>query len=236
MWTAADGKAVGQLTPNPPTLAERVDAAQKDLAAKQARDLEQQRRRPLSLVASQKTVADLAAARGGNGWRAHERQDHGRCSGGCQGRGGRELTARRRTAQGDVPGQGGAAAGRRPLAGRPRRPPRRVAPHNPSAQPGRRSQPAGRARGGCGRWSRPASGPSVRSGRIRDAVRTWIPPATFSWAARRTSRSGQAAETQHKVTLTKGFWMGVHQVTQAQWQAVMGSTPAASRATVTCRW
>ena len=26
--------------------------------------------------------------------------------------------------------------------------------------------------------------------------------------------------------LTKGFWMGVHQVMQAQWQAVMGSNPS----------
>ncbi len=36
MWTGAGGKAVGSMTPNPPTLAERLDAAQKDVAAKQA--------------------------------------------------------------------------------------------------------------------------------------------------------------------------------------------------------
>ena len=33
-------------------------------------------------------------------------------------------------------------------------------------------------------------------------------------------------ETQHKVTLTKGFYMGVHPVTQEQWQAVMGNNPS----------
>ena len=33
-------------------------------------------------------------------------------------------------------------------------------------------------------------------------------------------------ETQHKVTLTKGFYMGVHAVTQEQWQAVMGNNPS----------
>lgn len=30
----------------------------------------------------------------------------------------------------------------------------------------------------------------------------------------------------HKVKLTKGFWMGVHQVTQSQYQAVMGNNPS----------
>ena len=33
-------------------------------------------------------------------------------------------------------------------------------------------------------------------------------------------------ETQHKVTLTKGFYMGVYTVTQEQWQAVMGNNPS----------
>lgn len=33
-------------------------------------------------------------------------------------------------------------------------------------------------------------------------------------------------ETQHKVTLTKGFYMAVQLVTQEQWQAVMGNNPS----------
>jgi uncharacterized protein (TIGR02996 family) len=33
-------------------------------------------------------------------------------------------------------------------------------------------------------------------------------------------------ETRHQVTLTKGFWLGVHEITQAQWQAVMGCNPS----------
>ena len=36
----------------------------------------------------------------------------------------------------------------------------------------------------------------------------------------------QANETQHKVTLTKGFYMSVYTVTQEQWQAVMGNNPS----------
>jgi formylglycine-generating enzyme required for sulfatase activity len=31
------------------------------------------------------------------------------------------------------------------------------------------------------------------------------------------------------VTLTKGYWLGIHQVTQAQWQAVMGNNPSRFR-------
>jgi formylglycine-generating enzyme required for sulfatase activity len=30
----------------------------------------------------------------------------------------------------------------------------------------------------------------------------------------------------HKVTLTKGFFIGIHQVTQAQWKAIMGTEPS----------
>src|SRR5262249_47079270 len=33
-------------------------------------------------------------------------------------------------------------------------------------------------------------------------------------------------ETLHRVTLTQGFHLGVHQVTQAQWQAIMGNNPS----------
>ena len=41
------------------------------------------------------------------------------------------------------------------------------------------------------------------------------------------NEEGRASrETQHKVTLTKGFYMGVHLVTQKQCQAVMGNNPS----------
>ena len=33
-------------------------------------------------------------------------------------------------------------------------------------------------------------------------------------------------ETQHEVTLSQGFWMGKHEVTQAEWEALMGSNPS----------
>jgi hypothetical protein len=62
VWTAADGKPVGQLTPNPPTLVERLDGAQKELAAKQAMRDQTAAVAVASMAASQKAAADLAAA------------------------------------------------------------------------------------------------------------------------------------------------------------------------------
>lgn len=50
-----------------------------------------------------------------------------------------------------------------------------------------------------------------------------IGPGTF----RMGSDSGDASEKPaHKITLTKGFYMQVTEVTQAQWQAVMGNSPS----------
>jgi len=36
-------------------------------------------------------------------------------------------------------------------------------------------------------------------------------------------------ETQHRVTLTKGFWLGKYEVTQKQWESVMGRNPSDSK-------
>jgi hypothetical protein len=60
VWTAADGKPVGQLTPNPPTLAERLDGAQKDLSAKQAARDQTAAVAAASVAASQKAATALA--------------------------------------------------------------------------------------------------------------------------------------------------------------------------------
>lgn len=51
----------------------------------------------------------------------------------------------------------------------------------------------------------------------------WCPAGTFMMGSP-TSEDGRCDdETQHRVTLTKGFWMMETQVTQKQWKAVMGS-------------
>jgi formylglycine-generating enzyme required for sulfatase activity len=54
----------------------------------------------------------------------------------------------------------------------------------------------------------------------------WIPPGTFLMGSPKEERERQANETQHKVTLTKGIYMGVYAVTQEEWQAIMGKNPS----------
>jgi formylglycine-generating enzyme required for sulfatase activity len=54
----------------------------------------------------------------------------------------------------------------------------------------------------------------------------WIPPGTFLMGSPKSEAERIANETQHKVTLSKGFYMGVHQVTQEQWQTVLGDNPS----------
>ena len=40
------------------------------------------------------------------------------------------------------------------------------------------------------------------------------------------SEDGRNGKPQHRVTLTKGFWLGKYEVTQEQWQSVMGDHPS----------
>lgn len=54
----------------------------------------------------------------------------------------------------------------------------------------------------------------------------WIPPGSFMMGSPMEESERQANETQHKVTLTKGFYMGVYTVTQEEWQQVMNKNPS----------
>jgi RNA polymerase sigma factor (sigma-70 family) len=54
----------------------------------------------------------------------------------------------------------------------------------------------------------------------------WIPPGSFSMGSPKEEKERGNDEMQHQVTLTKGFYMGAHLVTQEQWQAVMGNNPS----------
>jgi len=64
----------------------------------------------------------------------------------------------------------------------------------------------------------------------------WCPPGTFTMGSSMAERRAAVVagylmkwynhETQHKVTWTKGFWLGKYEVTQRQWQSVMGKNPS----------
>ena len=56
----------------------------------------------------------------------------------------------------------------------------------------------------------------------------WCPAGTFMMGRREDSPCKDSSDVfpQIKVTLTKGFWLGKYEVTQAQWKSVMGTNPS----------
>ena len=55
---------------------------------------------------------------------------------------------------------------------------------------------------------------------------TLIPKGTFMMGAPPTEPDSSDDETQHVVTLTKDFYLGMYEVTQAEYQKVMGTNPS----------
>ena len=54
----------------------------------------------------------------------------------------------------------------------------------------------------------------------------WIEPGTFIMGSPEDELGRGLSEIQHEVTLTKGYWMGKYEVTQAQYEAIMGENPS----------
>ena len=52
----------------------------------------------------------------------------------------------------------------------------------------------------------------------------WIPLGTFEMGSPVSEEGRGNSERQHEVTLTRGFWMGKYEITQAQWKAMMGTS------------
>lgn len=55
----------------------------------------------------------------------------------------------------------------------------------------------------------------------------WIPPGTFTMGSPVTQMDRHTDEVPHSVTLTRGFYLMQHEVTQGEWRAVMGTNPSA---------
>ncbi len=76
--------------------------------------------------------------------------------------------------------------------------------------------PKGASGGGAGSdWVSPTLG-----------VMKWIPAGTFTMGSPASEAGRGADEAQHSVTLTKGFHLMEHEVTQGQFEAVTGRNPA----------
>ncbi|MBM4346399.1 MAG: protein kinase, partial [Deltaproteobacteria bacterium] len=53
-----------------------------------------------------------------------------------------------------------------------------------------------------------------------------ISPGAFVMGSPEGEEGRESDETQHKVTITRGFWLKATEVTQGEWQAVMGGNPS----------
>ena len=54
----------------------------------------------------------------------------------------------------------------------------------------------------------------------------YVAPGSFMMGSPSSEEGREDDETQYRVTLTKGFWLGKYEVTQRQWQSVMGNNPS----------
>jgi len=54
----------------------------------------------------------------------------------------------------------------------------------------------------------------------------YISPGTFMMGSPSSEPKREKDEKPHRVTLTKGFYMGVTEVTQGQWRKIMGNNPS----------
>ncbi|MBR1920706.1 MAG: formylglycine-generating enzyme family protein, partial [Kiritimatiellae bacterium] len=54
----------------------------------------------------------------------------------------------------------------------------------------------------------------------------YVAPGSFTMGSPTDEEGRCDNETPHRVTLTKGYWLGKYEVTQRQWRSVMGETPS----------
>ena len=54
----------------------------------------------------------------------------------------------------------------------------------------------------------------------------WCPPGSFTMGSPANEPGRHPDEVQHRVKLTKGFWLGRCEVTQRQWEALVKNNPS----------
>ncbi len=54
----------------------------------------------------------------------------------------------------------------------------------------------------------------------------WIPAGQFLMGTPRHAEGTYGDETRHEVRISRGFWLGKYEVTQREWEAVMGTSPS----------
>ena len=54
----------------------------------------------------------------------------------------------------------------------------------------------------------------------------WCPAGTFTMGSPADEEGRRDNEAPHRVTLTQGYWLGAYEVTQSEWEDVMGDNPA----------
>ena len=75
-------------------------------------------------------------------------------------------------------------------------------------------------------WSQ---APAKKPGKLKNSIGmefASIPAGKFLMGSPETEKERDQDETRHEVTLTRGFLMGIHEVTQAQYEQVMGQNPS----------
>ena len=71
-----------------------------------------------------------------------------------------------------------------------------------------------------------AAGPSHRTDPLTGMVFARIPAGSFQMGTPPTEPGREAQEQLHLVTLSRSFYMGVHEITQGEWTRVMGRNPS----------
>jgi formylglycine-generating enzyme required for sulfatase activity len=57
----------------------------------------------------------------------------------------------------------------------------------------------------------------------------WVSPGRFLMGSPTNELERMEGEVHHRVTLSKGFYLGIHPVTQSQWRKVIGTDPSRFR-------